>query len=483
MTHSSGHNHPGGTTERSSLDVASATNCERCGELEKLLRRGEEALAEEGQRRIAAEHQARRSGMAEVAIRNELAKVREEEPESDDIREVLGLWRDDVKGGDKRFKTDASGPRAKRVKWALKKYGKERVASAILGCTLDDWAMGRIRKTGGRQFNDVASHILKDEETVERFEGLWLARNDPKPAPAAPSAPTSTGPPATVRLIERLDGVRETGPGRWLARCPAHDDRHASLTVAQGHKGAVATCHAGCSTHDIAKALDVPLAEWFDPEPPPLPANTPRALPTLEQLGRWRTALFRHAKLLRRLHELKGWTGEALYELGIGWDGKRLVFPVHGPDGQLLTVTRYLPNGEPKMQAIPGRQRGLFPAPEFVAPGDLWLVEGEPDAVTGYRLGLPTVGVPGVNSWRPEWAQRFTDRHVVVCFDCDDPGRKAADKIANAIVPHASEVRLVDLGGADGFDLTDFALAGGTVEQLAFLAASATPITGLRNVA
>jgi len=30
-------------------------------------------------------------------------------------------------------------------------------------------------------------------------------------------------------LLARLDGVKRTGPDRWIARCPAHDDKRPSL--------------------------------------------------------------------------------------------------------------------------------------------------------------------------------------------------------------------------------------------------------------
>ncbi|MSQ55589.1 MAG: DNA primase, partial [Betaproteobacteria bacterium] len=29
-------------------------------------------------------------------------------------------------------------------------------------------------------------------------------------------------------LLDRLDGVRATGPGRWIAQCPAHPDKRPS---------------------------------------------------------------------------------------------------------------------------------------------------------------------------------------------------------------------------------------------------------------
>ncbi len=38
-------------------------------------------------------------------------------------------------------------------------------------------------------------------------------------------------------LLSRLDGACRTGPGRWIARCPAHDDRHPSLAVRELEDG------------------------------------------------------------------------------------------------------------------------------------------------------------------------------------------------------------------------------------------------------
>ena len=38
-------------------------------------------------------------------------------------------------------------------------------------------------------------------------------------------------------LLSKLDGVKRTGPGRWLAKCPAHEDRRASLAIREGDVG------------------------------------------------------------------------------------------------------------------------------------------------------------------------------------------------------------------------------------------------------
>jgi hypothetical protein len=71
---------------------------------------------------------------------------------------------------------------------------------------------------------------------------------------------------ATARLLERLEGVKAAGPGRWYARCPAHEDRHPSLSVAEARAfaGAVVHCKAGCSTVDVCGALGWTLRDLYD---------------------------------------------------------------------------------------------------------------------------------------------------------------------------------------------------------------------------
>jgi hypothetical protein len=58
-------------------------------------------------------------------------------------------------------------------------------------------------------------------------------------------------------------GIKRTGP-HWTARCPAHDDRKPSLSVAYGEGGRILLkCHAGCPTENIVKALGVKLSDLF----------------------------------------------------------------------------------------------------------------------------------------------------------------------------------------------------------------------------
>jgi hypothetical protein len=64
-------------------------------------------------------------------------------------------------------------------------------------------------------------------------------------------------------FLARLDRVRKSGNG-WTARCPAHDDRTASLSIADGDDGRVLVhCFAGCAVADIVAAVGLTLADLF----------------------------------------------------------------------------------------------------------------------------------------------------------------------------------------------------------------------------
>lgn len=303
---------------------------------------------------------------------------------------------------------------------------------------------------------------------------------------------------AVERLLSALDAAdcapRRSGEG-WAARCPAHDDRHPSMSIAQGREGAVLTCWAGCSAEEIAGALGLAVADLFD-EPEKLerpraeerkggrPRKTPENVaPPVSEKGRtrdkvgkatglsvaeaevaeWHHALLTRPAVLDRLLGLRGWTRAAVERLQLGLDGDRVTLPVRDGDGALCGLLRYAPNPDArdgrKLLAAKGSRRELFPAPESLTADTLAIVEGEGDVVTGWSLGLPAVAVPGTASWRPEWGHRFAGRHVVVIPDCDDPGRRLAESVARDCAPHAASVRVLDLGplneGVEGFDLSD----------------------------
>jgi len=71
----------------------------------------------------------------------------------------------------------------------------------------------------------------------------------------------------TERLLSRLDRVRRCGKG-WIARCPAHEDKTASLSVAVGEGGAcILHCFAGCRAVDVVAAAGLELSDLFIRKP------------------------------------------------------------------------------------------------------------------------------------------------------------------------------------------------------------------------
>ena len=67
-------------------------------------------------------------------------------------------------------------------------------------------------------------------------------------------------------ILSQLEGVKRTGQGRWLAKCPSHEDRTASLSVRELEDGRILIhCFAGCSVHEIVSAVGMELSDLFPP--------------------------------------------------------------------------------------------------------------------------------------------------------------------------------------------------------------------------
>ena len=65
-------------------------------------------------------------------------------------------------------------------------------------------------------------------------------------------------------VLSCLDKVKARGDGKWMARCPAHDDRTPSLSVSRGGDGrALLHCFAGCAFRDVLAAIGMEEREAF----------------------------------------------------------------------------------------------------------------------------------------------------------------------------------------------------------------------------
>ena len=69
-------------------------------------------------------------------------------------------------------------------------------------------------------------------------------------------------------LLSRLEAVRCTGRGRWIARCPAHEDKHPSLAVRELDDGRVLVHDfAGCDVEEVLAAAGLTFDALYPDRP------------------------------------------------------------------------------------------------------------------------------------------------------------------------------------------------------------------------
>jgi hypothetical protein len=65
------------------------------------------------------------------------------------------------------------------------------------------------------------------------------------------------------QILAKLEGVRGSA-GQYTARCPAHDDTNASLSISQADDGRILVkCFAGCTFQNIVNALGLSESDFF----------------------------------------------------------------------------------------------------------------------------------------------------------------------------------------------------------------------------
>ena len=83
-------------------------------------------------------------------------------------------------------------------------------------------------------------------------------------------------------LLSRLSGVKRTGPDRWSAKCPAHQDKTPSLSIREtDHQRVLIHCFAGCSVEEVLGAVGLTFDDLFPPRPPRAEGYRPERRPFL----------------------------------------------------------------------------------------------------------------------------------------------------------------------------------------------------------
>lgn len=210
-------------------------------------------------------------------LKAELTKQRRNSPQAKQAKEVFEHWVDRLgKNANVVF-----GPaREKAVQARLKEFPLEVVLRAVDGCALMPYVgpHGRQSDAGkGAKKHDDLSLICRDETTVERFAGYLDEPPPEAPTPIRGNGPRNDGPlgvtsshkPADRVLLElealKLACRMGSTAGTWMAQCPAHDDRSASLSIKEANDGRVLlNCFAGCEVTAICDSLGLLLSDLFE---------------------------------------------------------------------------------------------------------------------------------------------------------------------------------------------------------------------------
>ncbi|QLF84626.1 DNA primase [Mycobacterium phage Gail] len=118
---------------------------------------------------------------------------------------------------------------------------------------------------------------------------------------------------------------------------------------------------------------------------------------------------------------------------------------------------RRLDDGKPKYMTLPGDKPRLFNTNALTNYSrDMAITEGEIDAITAELAGIPTVGVPGAQMWKPHFRELFLGyRNVNILADGDEPGLEFAKQVAKTL-PNA---RIIPM--PDGEDVNSLVMSQG----------------------
>jgi hypothetical protein len=289
-------------------------------------------------------------------------------------------------------------------------------------------------------------------------------------------------------------GCRCQRPGAsGPTHCPAHDDAHPSLTLAERDGRLLWRCHAGCSQDAVMAAL---RAGGLLPDRRP---HHRRARAHSHRFGREgvksnRAAVKSNVKqgergedaglTLTALAAAKKLPVDFLRQLGLHDTRSR---------GRPAVAIPYLDESGAEIArryrlALAGDQRFVWQRGARARPYGLWrlgearragwvlIVEGESDCWTAWYYGIPALGLPGKAVWRSEWAASLAGLAVFVWQepDAEDFARRLGRDLPEAQVIAAPQ-GLKDLADAhvQGRDVTALVAA---------LRATARPVADLQRV-
>ena len=229
------------------------------------------------------------------------------------------------------------------------------------------------------------------------------------------------------------------GSGEYMCRCPAHDDKTASLCVRDGEKGIVLKCQAGCDTEAVVTAMGLKMRDLFREASAsvgkvPQPASDP---PAKKGGGKKPRGKFVCA------YSYTDESGKVLFEACRYQreDGSK-TFSLRQPDPSRPDGYKYTKEGARLV---------LYKLPQVLAAikagKPVFVVEGEKDCDNMELMGYTATTNPmGAGKWLAgDYSNSLTGADLYIIPDNDDVGRNHAKQVAQSTYKLAKSVRMVEL--------------------------------------
>lgn len=246
-----------------------------------------------------------------------------------------------------------------------------------------------------------------------------------------------------AELLNRLDGVKNRGNGKYQAKCPAHDDERASLSIEDTDDKILLYCHAKCDTERVLGAIGLTTKDLFKDNNSIYGIKVKQPKKQIEKVYQYTDE---HGNII---HEKVRYTGKSFYNRQIK-DGKT-IWNMKGATSVIYNL--------PKVVQAVKEGKTIF------------VVEGEKDADLLNSMGLvATTNYEGAgkSKFKKRYVKYFTGANVVVIQDNDRPGKEAAETIISLLFDVVKNIKNIDLGNISkykGFDVTDYFDMGYTKEE------------------
>ena len=272
--------------------------------------------------------------------------------------------------------------------------------------------------------------------------------------------------------------IRDSNNEWKVGLCPLHNDKHPSFAF--NTKTLQWVCFKGCGKGSSFDYLIITEGGDFKDTllrlgrrlGIPLPDNKPAKPPINEDIvNKYNKNLDINPDIRRYLNEKRGLSDMVIAKYQIGWDTKRQrnTIPIRDIRGNIMNIRFYNAKKDPKIMSYKvgnygyGSPARLYGVDELVKySGDQVIItEGEWDRLLLMQDNFMTVtGTAGCTSFRPEWTEHFKGKHVVIMYDVDIEGQKAAVGLVikafkSVDILSIKNVKLPLKGTKDDKDITD----------------------------